>query len=85
MYQLQGWGEPSPEEICYLLTLKKNPPGAHGGEGFYYLAPWPQERKLFEDVPNKPPNFKVQFFWTGALSECRYSSFNQARKYFYPW
>ena len=62
MYQLQGWGEPSPEEICYLLTVKKNPPGAHGGEGFYYLASWPQEKRLFEDVPNKPPNFKKLFF-----------------------
>ena len=49
MYQLQGWGEPSPEEICYLLTLKKNTLEAYGGEGFYYLAPWPQERKLFEE------------------------------------
>ena len=41
MYHLQEWGEPSPKEICYLLSLKKNSPGAHGGEGFYYLAPWP--------------------------------------------
>ena len=58
LYHMQGWGEPTPEDICYLFTLKKNPPGSHGGEGFYYLAPWPQEKRIFEDVPNKPPNFK---------------------------
>ena len=79
LYCLREWGEPSPEEISYLLSLKRNPPGSHGGEGFYYLASWPQEKKLFEDVPNKPPNYKIQFFWTGALG-CRHSSFNRARK-----
>ena len=26
LYHLREWGEPSPEEICYLLLLKKNPP-----------------------------------------------------------
>lgn len=62
LYHLREWGEPSPEEIFYLLSLKKNPPGSHGGEGFYYLASRPQEKKLDEDVPNKPPNYKVLFF-----------------------
>lgn len=67
LYHLREWGEPSPEEIGYLLSLKKNPPGSHGGEEFYYLASWPQEKKLFEDVPNKPQNYKIQFFWTAPL------------------
>lgn len=64
LYKLQGWGESTLEDIFYLFTLKKNPPGAHGGDGFYYLAPWPQEKRIFEDVPNKPSNFKKQFSGT---------------------
>ena len=59
MYHMQGWKEPLPHEILYLLNLKKTPPRAHGGDGFYYLAPWPKEKKIFEDVPNKPPNVKT--------------------------
>lgn len=39
LYKLREWGEPTLEEISYLFNLKKNPPGKHGGEGFYYLAP----------------------------------------------
>lgn len=58
MYQFQGWGVPTPEEILYMLILKKNPPRSHNREHFYYLASWPREKKIFEDVPNKPPNFK---------------------------
>lgn len=82
MYHMQGWGTPSPEEILYLLNIKKTPPRAHGGDSFYYLAPCPKEKNFFEDVLNKPPNFKTQFFWTGAISPCLYHSFHRARKFF---
>ena len=81
LYHIRGWGEPSPVEMSYLLSLKKTPPrkGSEGTVGFYYLAAWPQEKKLFEDVPNKPPSFKDKFFWTGALGS-EYTSFNRTRK-----
>ena len=76
MYHLQGWEGPSPAEICYLLALKRSP---KENEGFYYLASWPQEKHLIEDMPNKTKDFKADFFWTGAL-ECKFSSFNRTRK-----
>ena len=81
LYHLQEWGEPSPVEISYLLALKKTPPrkGSEGTAGFYYLAAWPQEKKLLESVPNKPPSFKDKFFWTGALG-CKHASFSHSRK-----
>ena len=85
LYHLHEWGEPSPEEIFYLLSLKKNPLRAHGGEGFYYLASWPQEKRLFKDMPNKPLHFKDKFFLTGTLSGSLHCSFNRAYKYFYLW
>ena len=76
MYHLQGWEGPSPQEICYLLALKRSP---KENEGFYYLASWPQEKRLIEDMPNKAKDFKGDFFWAGAL-ECKFSSFNRTRK-----
>lgn len=85
LYHTQCWGKPSPEQICYLRSLKNNSPRAHGGEGFYYFASWPQESRLFKDVPNKPPHIRDKFFWTGALKGRCNRSFNRARKYLYPW
>lgn len=79
LFHIQRWGEPSLEEICYLLCLKKTPPRAHGGAGFFYLASWPQEPRLLEDIPSKTFGFKDKFFWTGALKGCHYRSFNRAR------
>lgn len=34
MYHMQCLEEPSPQEIFYLLNLKKTPPLAHGGDDF---------------------------------------------------
>lgn len=59
MYHLQGWEGPSPQEICYLLALKRSP---KENKGFYYLASWPQEKRLIEDMPNKARDFKADFF-----------------------
>ena len=84
LYYLQHWGEPSPSEINYFLALKKTPPRTEGGVGFYYLASWAQEKRLFEDMPNRPKDFKSDFFWTGALG-CIYSSFNRTHKLFSPF
>ena len=84
LFHIQRWGEPSPEEICYLLCLKKTPPRAHGGAGFFYLASWPQKPRLLEVIPNKPQGFKDIFFWIGALKGCHHRSFNRARNYLYP-
>ena len=81
LYYLQHWGEPSSSEINYLLALKKTPLRTEGGVGFYYLASWAQEKRLFEDMPNRPKDFKSDFFWTGAL-DCTHSSFNRKRKQF---
>lgn len=75
LYHIQNWGEPSPIEISYLLSLKRTPPRNEGGTGFYYLVAWPQENQLFEDMPNKPQSFKDKFFRIGALG-CDHSSFN---------
>lgn len=82
LYYLQHWGEPSPSEINYFLAIKKTPPRTEGGVGFYYLASWAQEKRLFEDVPNKPKDFKSDFFWTGGLG-CIHSSFNRTRMQFF--
>ena len=81
LYHIQEWGEPSPVEICYLLALKNTPPrkGSESTLGFYYLAAWTRETHLFEDMPNKPNNYKDEFFWTSAL-DCSHSSFNRSRK-----
>ena len=81
LYHIKGWGEPTPVEMAYLLALKKTPPrkGSESTVGFFYLAAWPQENKLFEDAPNKPPSFKVKFFWTEALG-CKRTSFTHTRK-----
>ena len=81
LYHIKGWGEPTPIEMTYLLALKKTPPrkGSESTVGFFYLAAWPQENKLFKDAPNKPPNFKDKFFWTGALV-CKRTSFTHTRK-----
>ena len=81
LYHIQNWGEPSPVEISYLLSLKRTPPraGSEGTAGFYYLGAWPQEKKLFEDAPNKPQSFKDKLFWTEALG-CKHATFNQTRK-----
>lgn len=56
---MQGWGLSSPGDIIYLFNIKKTPSRAHGGDGFYYLAPWPKDKKIFEDVTNKSLNFKT--------------------------
>lgn len=84
LYHIQNWGEPSPVEISYLLSLKRTPPraGAEGTVGFYNLAAWPQENKLFEDVPNKPQSFKDKFFWTRALG-CSHTALNRTCKWSY--
>ena len=81
LYHIKEWGEPTPVEISYLLALKNTPPrkGSESTLGFYYLASWTREKHLFEDVPNKPNNYKDAFFWTGALG-CACSSFNRSRK-----
>ena len=84
LYHLQHWGEPSPAEINYMLALKRTPPRTEGGAGFYYLASWAQEKRLFEDMPNRPKDFKSDFFWTGALN-CAHSSFNRKCKHFFTW
>ena len=31
---MQGWGTPTPEDICYLFNLKKNPPDLMAGNIF---------------------------------------------------
>lgn len=64
LYNIKEWGKPTPVEISYLLALKKTPPrkGSEGTLGFYYLTSWTQETHLFEDVPNKPKNYKDEFF-----------------------
>lgn len=60
-------------DICtynYLLSLKRTPPRAEGGEGFYYLASWPQENRLFEDMRTSPKTLNLnslgQGLWTAS-------------------
>ena len=76
-----GWIGPSPQEILYLFCLKSNPSRARGGDGFYYLSSYPKETKIFEDLPNHPPDFKKAFFWTDGLFPSRHRSFRRIRKY----
>ena len=81
LYHEMGWIGPSPQEILYLFCLKSNPSRARGGDGFYYLSSYPKETKVFEDLPNHPPDSKKAFFWTDGLSPSRYRSFRRIRKY----
>ena len=81
LYHEMGWKGPSPQEILYLFCLKSNPSRARGGDGFYYLSSYPKEKKVFEDLPNHPPDFKRAFFWTDGLSPSRHYSFRRIRKY----
>lgn len=57
LYHIKGWGVPSPIEMSYLLAPKKTPPRkkSESTVGFFYLAAWPQEKKLFEDAPQQAP------------------------------
>ena len=75
------WAGPSPEEFLYLFCLKSNPSRARGEDDFYYLSSYPTEKKIFEDLPNHPPDFKKAFFWTDGLAPSRHYSFRRIRKY----
>ena len=81
IYNELKWEGPTPEEILYLFCLKSNPSRARGGDGFYYLSSYPKETKIFEDLPNHPPDFKKAFFWTDGLFPSRHRSFRRIRKY----
>ena len=84
LYHELKWEGPSPREIMYLFCLKSNPSQARGGDGFYYSS-YPKEKKIFEDMPNHPPNFKLAFFWTDGLAPSKFYLFSQIRKYMTPF
>lgn len=65
LYHIQSWGEPSPEEICYLLSLKKNPLGAHGVKAFTTWCHGHRKRGCSKTCPTSPQTSRSHFSGPG--------------------